>query len=75
MRPKQETSCCAGRSDIGRWRSHTLRNFVPGDGHGAWQRLAVSARVAVHRMIMGWADYVTPSTSNITEAHIIIFMF
>ena len=23
MRPKQETRCCADRSDIGRWRSHT----------------------------------------------------
>ena len=31
-----------------------LRNFVPGDGRGAWQRLAVRARVAVHRTIMGW---------------------
>ena len=44
-RPKQETSCCADRSDIG--RQDMLRNFVPDDGRGAWQRLAVHARVTL----------------------------
>ena len=71
-RQKQETSCCADRSDIGRWRSRTclLRNFVPGDVRGAWQRLAVLARVAVHRTIMGCDEYVAPSKSNSKEAHL-----
>ena len=47
-----------------------LRNFVPGDVGGAWQRLAVRARVAVHRTIMGCADYVARSKSNPKEAHL-----
>ena len=67
-RPKQETNCCADRSDIGRWRSSTLRNFVPDDGRGAWQRRAVHARVTVCRTIMGCADYVARSKSNSKEA-------
>ena len=54
MRPKQETSCCAGRSDIGRWRSHTLRNLyratVTGRGRD-W--LLAHVWLAVHRTIMG----------------------
>ena len=49
---------------------YMLRNFVPGDGHGAWQRLAVRARVAVHRTIIGCADYVAPSRSNSKEEHL-----
>ena len=44
---------------------YMLRNFVPGDGHGAWQRLAVHARVAVHRTIMGCADYVANNMNYI----------
>ena len=28
---------------------YMLRNFVPADGHGAWQRLVVHARVAMDR--------------------------
>ena len=37
---------------------YMLRNFVPGDGRGVWQRQAVHARVTVCRTIMGCADYV-----------------
>jgi hypothetical protein len=69
-RPKQETSCCADRSDIV-WLAlpYLLRNVVPdGDGRGAWQRLAVHARVTVYRTIMGGADYVARSKSNSKEA-------
>ena len=47
-----------------------LRNFVPGGGRGAWQSLAVHARVTVCRTIMGCADYVTWSKSNSKEAHL-----
>ena len=47
-----------------------LRNFVPGDGHGAWHRLAVHALVTVCRTIMGIADYVARSKSNSKEAHL-----
>ena len=35
-----------------------LRNFVPGDVRGAWQWLAVLARVAFRRTIMGCDEYV-----------------
>ena len=45
-----------------------LRNFLPDDGRGAWQRRAVHARVTVCRTIMGCADYVTRSKSNSKEA-------
>ena len=47
-----------------------LRNFVPGDVRGAWQRLAVRARVAVRRTIMGCDDYVAPCKSNSKAAHL-----
>ena len=40
---------------------YMLRNFVPDDGRGAWQRLAVHARVTVCRTTMGCADYVARS--------------
>ena len=49
---------------------YMLRNFVPGDGHGAWQRLAVHAHVAVHRTIIVCADCVAPTRSNSKEAHL-----
>ena len=58
---RQETSCCADRSDIGRLAlQYMLRNFGPGNGRGAWQRLAVRARLAVCRTIIGCTDYVAP---------------
>ena len=47
-----------------------LRNFVPGDVRGAWQRLAVRARVAVRRTIIECDEYVAPSKSNSEEAHL-----
>ena len=49
---------------------YMLRNVVPGDGHGAWPRLAVHPRVTVSRTIMGCADYVAGSKSNSKEAHL-----
>ena len=61
MRPKQETSCRADRSVIVPLRSrgaYTLRNVLPGDGRVSWQRLAVSARVAVRLAISGCVNYV-----------------
>ena len=70
--PKQETSCCADRSDIGccrSRRSHMLRNVLPGDGRGARQRLTVSARVAVHRTIKRCAVYVARN-GKFKEAHL-----
>ena len=70
---RQETSCCADRSDIGRWRSNMLRNFVAGDGRGAWQRLAVRARLAVCRTIMGCADYVAPSRVKLERSAFNVF--
>ena len=71
MRPAETKDKLLRRSK--RHRSLALpymsRYFVPGDVRGAWQRLAVRARVAVHRTILGWADYVAPS--NPIEAHLI----
>ena len=49
---------------------YMLRNVLPGDGRGAWQRLAVRARVAVCRTIMWCADYVALSKSNPKEAQL-----
>ena len=43
---------------------YMLRNVLPGDCRGAWQRLAVRARVAVGRTITRCADYVALSKSN-----------
>ena len=69
MRPKQEFLRQSKRH-----RSlalqYMLRNFVPRDVCGAWQRLAVHARVAVHRTIMGCADNVAPRRLNSKEAHL-----
>ena len=62
--PKQETSCCADRSDI-----DMLCNVLSGDGRGARQRLTVSACVAVHRTIKRRAVYVARNAKS-KEAHL-----
>ena len=59
-RPKQVAALIEATSVV----SFMLRNFVPGDVRGAWQRLAVRARVAVRRTIIGCDEYVAPSKSN-----------
>ena len=70
---RQETSCCADRSDIGCWRSSTCcvildRATVVGRG-----RLAVRARLAVCRTIMGCADYVAPSRVKLERSAFNVF--
>ena len=52
---------------------YMLRNFGPGDGRGAWQRLAVRARLAVCRTIMGCADYVAPSRVKLERSAFNVF--
>ena len=71
---RQETSCCADRSDIGRWRSSTCcvildRATVVGRGRD-W---AVRARLAVCRTIMGCADYVAPSRVKLERSAFNVF--
>ena len=66
MRPKQETSCCADRSHIGRWRSSTCcvisyRATFVGRGRD-W--------LSEHVSIVRYADYVALSKSNSKEAHL-----
>ena len=70
MRPKQENLLRRSKRHRSLPLRYMLRNFVAGDGHGARQRLAVHARVAVHRTIVGCADYVAPSRSNSKEARL-----
>ena len=50
--PKQETSCCADRSDIGccrSSRSHMLRNVLPGDIRGARHWLSANLWLYIER--------------------------
>ena len=61
IRPKRDRFLRGSKRHRSLALPYMLRNVLPGDCRGAWQR---RAPVAVGRTIMGCADYVALSKSN-----------